>query len=90
VRCSACGIYAPALKTCRRRTEERTFVLRDACWLPIRDSVRVVPGPVACFGTCFRCGGWFSLRDLCERTGGGKQGAPSGRCLSCAKEEGEA
>jgi hypothetical protein len=85
VRCSACGMDAPVLKTCRWRTSsERTFALCDPCWLPIRGAVWVVPGPVACFGSCTRCGLWFSVRELAECTGGGKQGAPSGVCRSCA------
>jgi hypothetical protein len=91
VRCDQCGMAAPILKTCRWRTrDEQLFALCDSCWHPIRDSVWIVPGQVASFGSCSQCGSWFSVRDLSERTGGGKQGAPSGRCLSCAKEEGEA
>jgi hypothetical protein len=50
----------------------------------MRGAVWVVPGPVACFGSCTRCGSWHSVRDLAERAGGGKQGAPSGICTRCA------
>jgi hypothetical protein len=85
VRCNQCGTSAPALKTCRwRGIGEQLFALCDGCWHPLHATVWVVPGPVACFGSCTRCGGWFSVRDLAERTGGGKQGAPSGVCRGCA------
>jgi hypothetical protein len=56
---------ARVLKTCRRRDRaEQLFALCNSCWLPISGSVWVVPGLVACFGTCSRCGAWCSVREL--------------------------
>src|SRR3712207_6188145 len=67
VLCHSCGAEAVTLKTCRYRTGgEQTFVLCDRCYAPIAGAVWIVPGPVACFGTCRSCGSWHSLRDLGE------------------------
>jgi hypothetical protein len=84
VRCECCGLVAPAFKTCRWRTGTRTFVLCDPCHSPMRGAMWIVPGMVAVHGVCRGCSGWFSLRDLSHVTLGGKRGAPSGRCTSCA------
>ena len=85
--CARCGTAAPALKTCRWRAGgKRMFALCDACHAPIAGAVWIVAGPAAVFGSCRRCGGWFSLRVLAEVSGGGKQAAPAGICHHCAKE----
>ena len=85
MRCSRCGVEAPALKTCRWRTGgRRRFVLCGECYTPIAGVVWIVPGPVPCFGTCRRCGEWVSVREISERTGGGKWDAPSGVCAACS------
>jgi hypothetical protein len=85
MRCDRCRVEAPALKTCRWRSRPGpTFALCDPCYGPLAAAVWIVPGPVPCFGACRGCGSWFSVRELAERTGGGKQGAPSGICPDCA------
>ena len=82
--CEGCGSAAPAMKTCRWRTGERTFVLCDPCWEPVRGALWIIPGVVAVHGVCRGCGSWFSLRELADVTLGGRRGAPSGTCTSCA------
>jgi hypothetical protein len=85
VRCDQCGTAASVLKACRWRPRgERTFALCDSCWHPIRDSLWIVPGPVACFGKCRSCGSWFALQELFDLAPGGKWDAPSGLCPGCA------
>ncbi len=92
MRCYRCGVAAPTLKTVRRRTGgERLRSCCDSCWPEIAEAVWVVPGPVACAGSCKRCGSWVSVRELRERAGGGKWDAPSaiGHLLVlCAEEPG--
>jgi len=89
VRCDGCGAEAPVLKTCRCRDDaERAGVLCDPCWDPLRDRVWIIPGPVACFGTCSRCGEWVSVNDLRDATPGGRRSAPSGLCRMCADAPG--
>jgi hypothetical protein len=67
--CEGCGARSVVLKTCRWRA--------GAVW--------IVPGPHVVFGVCRGCGGWFSLRDLFEGTGGGgKWGSSTGVCQDCA------
>jgi len=84
--CSRCQQEAPALKTVRWRDRHGSrFALCDPCHAPIAGAVMIVPGPVVCFGTCRRCRAWASIRDLAERTGGGKWDAPSGVCARCAR-----
>jgi hypothetical protein len=84
--CTRCGVSAPALKTCRWRAgAKRVFALCDECHAGIAGAVWIVPGSAPCFGTCRGCGEWVSVRDLAERTGGGRQGAPSGICCHCAE-----
>jgi hypothetical protein len=83
MRCCICGVEAPCLKTVRRREGEGTGVLCEGCWLPRRQLVWIIPGPVACFGTCRSCSSWFSLRALVEQKPGSKRDAPSGLCPSC-------
>ena len=62
------------------------FALCDECHAPIAGVVWIVAGPVAVFGKCGSCGGWFSLRELTElRPGGAGRGdAPGGICVNCA------
>ncbi len=81
--CDNCGAEALALKTCRFRMGEIGFVLCDACWEPLRDTVWIVPGPVACFGTCALCGEWVSARDLRDPAMGGRRDAWRGTCRGC-------
>jgi hypothetical protein len=84
VRCATCGHEEAALKTVRPRSGGASFVLCDRHWQPVAGRVWIVPGPGPCFGTCRRCGSWFALRELADRTGGGRQGAPTGICPACA------
>ncbi len=85
MRCDRCGHTAPALKTvCWRRDHQTRFALCDSCWEPLAAAVWVIPGLAACFGTCRGCAEWFSVRELEDRTGGGKRDAPSGICARCA------
>ncbi len=89
MRCAGCGVEAPALKTVLCRADrERRGVLCDSCWLPLRDRLWGIPGPVACFGRCSGCGGWFSVRELADlKPGGARKGdAPGGTCVACVKE----
>lgn len=89
MRCDRCGAEAPVLKTCRWRNGNGVpFALCDPCWLPISGAVWVVRGPVTCFGQCRRCSEWFSVRELEDRTGGGRWDSLSGVCENCAKEGG--
>jgi hypothetical protein len=83
VRCDRCGHEEVALKTCRRRDGDGTGALCDLCWLPLRDMVWVIPGPVACFGKCARCSGWFSVRDLRGLKPCGRRDAWVGTCEGC-------
>jgi hypothetical protein len=72
----------------RRRDGDGTGVLCDPCWLPLRDRVWIVPGPVACFGRCRSCSGWFGVNDLADLALGGKHVAWFGTCVDCAEREG--
>ena len=85
--CEACGVSAPALKTCRWRTGgERRFVLCDSCWEPISGSVWIVRGRVPVWGFCSGCSEWFSVRELAElRPSGWKWDSPTGLCRSCVR-----
>lgn len=83
MRCSGCGLSAPALKTLRPRSGGASFVRCDPCWRPVAAFVWVVPGRVICFGVCRGCGEWFSVRGLVERRGGGRHDAPTGICSGC-------
>jgi len=83
VGCEGCGFEAPALKTCRQRTEERRFVLCDPCYVPLAGSLWIVAGLASVHGKCRACSGWFSLRELEDPRPGGKWDAPSGICLGC-------
>ena len=83
MRCEGCDAEAPALKTVRWRTGERTFVLCDPCWGPMRDALWIVPGLVTVHGVCRGCPGRFCLEELADVTPGGRRGAPSGLCTTC-------
>jgi hypothetical protein len=86
MRCDRCGYEAPVLKTCRWRTGgEQLFALCPGCHAPIAGAVWIVPGPVACFGQCRSCSGWFSVLELTDRSGGGKWDSNTGLCLRCAR-----
>ena len=75
---------SPALKTCRWRTgRRRAFALCDECHAEIAGAVWIVAGLVPCFGTCRECGEWVSVRELADRTGGGRWDAPTGLCATC-------
>jgi hypothetical protein len=77
------------MKTVRPRSGGASpFPLCDRCYPALARWVWIVPGPVACFGTCRSCGSWYSMRELSEATGGGRHGAPSGICERCARESG--
>lgn len=41
-------------------------MLCDACWLPLRERVWILLGPLVVFGKCVACRGWFSLRGLAD------------------------
>lgn len=83
--CDRCGREEPALKTvCRRDDAGRVGVLCDPCWGPVREMVWIVPGVFPVWGWCNSCQGWCSLRDLPERSGGGRYDAPQGLCSTCA------
>ena len=84
MRCEACGAEAPALKTCRWRGGERSFVLCDPCWGPLAGSLWVVPGLVTVHGFCPSCSEWFSLNDLSGISPAGRRGAPVGACPGCS------
>jgi len=86
VRCGGCDVEATALKTvvCRA-ARERRGVLCDPCWLPLRDRLWIVPGPVACFGKCRKCGEWFSVKELADLKSGGGHGAWLGKCRMCVE-----
>ena len=88
MRCDECEIVLPAMKTVYRRDDEyaEEYALCERCYEEVASEVWVVPGVVPCFGRCSRCLEWFSVRELSERTGGGKWDAPSGLCPRCAKE----
>ena len=60
------------------------FALCDGCWLPISGAVWIVAGPVPCFGNCRTCREWVSVRDLSERTGGGRWDSITGVCADCS------
>ena len=84
MRCDKCGVEAVVLKTLICRDDrDRRGVLCDPCWLPLRDRLWIVPGPVACFGRCRSCSGWFSVRELADLALGGKHGAWFGTCRMC-------
>jgi hypothetical protein len=83
MRCCKCGHEEVALKTCRRRDGDGSGVLCDECWVPLRELVWVIPGPVAVFGKCRSCSEWFSLRELSDRSGGGKWDSTTGTCPEC-------
>jgi hypothetical protein len=85
--CTRCDTVAVVLKTCRWRDRNgAAFTLCDSCWLPISGAVWVVPGRVPCFGTCLRCGGWFSVRELADRRPGGRYDSSQGTCTVCAEQ----
>jgi hypothetical protein len=83
--CDMCGHQEVVLKTCRCRDREGSGTLCDSCWLPRRHLVWVIPGPVACFGTCRSCSEWFSLRELADMRTGGRRDAPTGVCGGCVE-----
>ncbi len=64
--------------------EADEWPLCEGCHGDVAGEVLIVPGPVACFGTCKECSDWFSLGDLSEVTAGGRRSAPSGICPSCS------
>ncbi len=74
------------MKTVRWKSGERRFVLCDRCYAPIRGSLWIVAGHHTVHGVCQGCGSWRSVGDLADVTLGGKRGAPSGTCASCARE----
>ncbi len=88
MRCCKCGTEATVLKTCRRRDGDGSGVLCDPCWLPLRELVWVIPGPVACFGRCRSCSGWFSVRELADLKPGGRRDAWMGMCVNCSRKRG--
>ena len=63
--------------------EAQEWPLCSGCYGAVAGEVLIVPGPVYCFGTCRGCGEWFSVRDLSEKTGGGRYSSPSGTCPAC-------
>ena len=84
MRCDGCASSAPALKTVICRADrERRGVLCVGCWLPLRELVWIIVGPVAAWGTCRTCGEWVSVNDLRDATPGGRRSAPSGTCGTC-------
>ncbi len=87
MRCAGCCVEAPALKTVLCRADrERRGVLCDSCWLPLKDRLWIVPGWVACFGTCRLCGEWVSVRELRDARLGGKRSAWIGTCRMCVRK----
>ena len=90
MRCEGCGDEALAMKTVRWKGGERRFVLCDLCYARISCSLWIVPGHHAVHGVCRGCSGWFPLGELSDLTLGGKRGAPSGTCTSCARGAGVA
>jgi hypothetical protein len=74
------------MKTVRPRSGGASpFPLCNRCYPALARWVWIVPGPLACFGTCSRCGSWVSVRDLADAKPGGRQSAPTGRCQACSK-----
>jgi hypothetical protein len=59
------------------------FGLCESCWRSVAERVWIVPGLVACSGSCKLCGSWVPVRELAEASGGGKWDAPSGLCAGC-------
>jgi hypothetical protein len=90
MRCSRCGFEEAAMKTVRPRSGGASpFPVCDPCYSPLAEAVWIVPGPVACFGTCSRCGSWVSVRDLRDaQPGGGRWSTPSGICERCVMGSG--
>ena len=89
MRCHECGFEAVVLKTVRLRKDDykQQFAVCNGCWLPIRELVWIIPGPVA-WGKCLSCGEWPSLRDLVDVKPGaaGRGDAPGGTCVVCENE----
>jgi hypothetical protein len=87
--CSECGTEEPAMPTVywpEEGDEAEEWPLCPDCHGEVAGEVLIVPGPAYCFGTCRECGGWFSVRDLSERTGGGRYSSPVGLCRGCSGE----
>ncbi len=72
------------MKTVRPRSGGASFVLCDGCYPALARWVWIVPGAFPVWGWCNVCQGWRSLRDLPERSGGGRYDAPQGLCSTCA------
>ncbi len=84
--CSECGHEERSMKTTYRPDDGDEHALCERCYGEVAGEVLIVPGPAYCFGTCRECGGWFSVRDLSERTGGGRYSSPVGLCRGCSGE----
>lgn len=86
--CSECGTEQPVMKTVYwpcEGDEAEEWALCDDCHADVAGEVLIVPGPVYCWGSCKGCGEWFSVRDLSDRTGGGRHSSPSGLCHGCSR-----
>jgi hypothetical protein len=70
------------MKTVRRRSGERRFVLCDPCYAPIRGSLRIVPGEVSVVAKCLACGAYLHPEEMASLAGGGdgKRDVLAGTC----------
>ena len=87
MKCSECGLEAPAMPTVywlEEGEEAEEWPLCEGCYREVASEVMIVPGVVTAWGTCERCGEWLSVRELQDARLGGKRGAWTGVCRACA------
>ena len=85
--CELCGGGDPWIKTCTTPDGYRLLVC-DPCHEEHRRELTIAPGDTVVTARCEGCGRYVNPREFSEVALGGRKGAYSGTCGSCAGAEG--
>ncbi len=83
--CRFCGGGDRWIKTCRTKGGARIRVC-DPCWEARASELVIVPGDRVVTARCDGCGVYGNPREFAEYRPGGRHGAFSGTCATCAEE----
>ncbi len=83
--CGFCGGGDRWIKTCRITDGSRLRVC-DPCYRPRASELVIVPGDRVVTARCDGCGAYGNPREFAEYRAGGRHGAFSGTCGTCAEE----